>query len=246
MRIKAIIIDDEYRARMTLRNLCERFISDLEIVADAEDVQGGLEAIRNHQPDIVFLDINMPKGDGFSLVEENVLPNLDIIFTTAHQEHAIKALRVQAQDYLLKPIGVSDLEEAITRYRQRRNVFKEKEIPSPPVAIPEDGNLISLPTEKGMLLVKVSDIMLCEGVSSYTVFHLENGRQVIVTRILKKCEEQFQDKGFYRVHHRHLVNITHVAEVNSKDNFLLLRNGDLVNISQRKKAGFLKILRDMV
>lgn len=245
MPVKAIIIDDEYRARKALRTLCERFIPDLEILAEAEDVAGGLEAIRTHKPEVVFLDIKMPNGDGFSLIEENVLPDLYIIFTTAHQEYAIKALRVQAQDYLLKPIGVTDLEEAMARFRGHRAGAKESDSRTMNPGHAEEGKLLSLPTEEGMLLTRVSEVMYCEGVGAYTVFHLKNGRQVIVTRNLKKFEEQFRDLGFYRVHHSNLVNISHVAEVNSRNNFLLLKNGDLVNISQRKKAGFLKALRDL-
>ena len=246
MSIKAIIIDDEYRARMALRNLCDQFIDGVEIVADAEDVASGLVAIRECQPDLVFLDIKMPVKDGFALLEENVLPDLDIIFTTAHQEYAIRAMRLQAQDYLLKPIGISDLEGAIQRLVKRR---RAKQSGNPPVIAPSkpgaDPQVVALPTEDGMLLTQLSDILQCEGVGSYTVFHLKNGRQVIVTRNLKKFQEQFLDKGFYRVHHRHLVNISHIAEVNSKSNFLLLKNGDMINISQRKKTGFLKALRDL-
>lgn len=245
MAVKTIIIDDEFRARKALRSLCERFIPDLEVVAEAEDVAGGLEAIRIHKPELVFLDVKMPKGDGFTLIEENVLPDLYIIFTTAHQEYAIKALRVQAQDYLLKPIGVTDLEEAMERFQQRKGGEKEPEARLATPHAPEEGKLLSLPTEEGMLLTRVADVMQCEGVGAYTIFHLKNGRQVIVTRNLKKFEEQFRDMGFYRVHHSNLVNIAHIAEVNSRNNFLLLKNGDLVNISQRKKAGFLKALRDM-
>lgn len=241
MPIKAIIIDDEFRARMALRNLCDRFIADLEVVADAEDVASGLEAIRQHQPDIVFLDIRMPTGDGFSLLEEHVLPDLDIIFTTAHREYAIKALRMQAHDYLLKPIGVTDLEEAIERYRIRH----AGKVVSPSTLTKTGSDLVSLPTEEGLLLVQIKDILQCEGVGSYTIFHLENGRQLIVTKNLKRFEEQFSDKGFFRVHHRHLVNISHIGEVNSKNNFLLLKNGDMINISQRKKAGFLKVIREI-
>ncbi|MEM0996247.1 MAG: LytTR family DNA-binding domain-containing protein [Bacteroidota bacterium] len=245
MPIKSIIIDDEFRARRALRSLCERFIPDLEIVADAASVAEGVEAIREHAPEIVFLDVRMPSGDGFTLLEQHVLPDLHIVFTTAHEEYAIRALRLQAHDYLLKPIAVADIEAAVERYRERKTARPTAETPAHRGTFPEESGLLSLPTEEGILLARHAEVLQCEGVGSYTIFHLENGRQVIVTRNLKQFEEQFQDKGFYRVHHRHLVNITHVAEVNSRNNFLRLKNGDVVNISQRKKAGFLKRLREL-
>ncbi|MEM7041084.1 MAG: LytTR family DNA-binding domain-containing protein [Bacteroidota bacterium] len=243
MRYKALIIDDEIRARIALKNLCEKFIPDLEIVAHVESAAAGLEAIRTHTPDLLFLDIQMPHEDGISLVENNVLPNLEIIFVTAHKDYAIQALRIQAHDYLLKPIGVTDLEEAMERFRQRRNTPAEAPFTVSASPATSQNKMVTLPTNEGMILTQLSEITQCEGVGAYTIFHLTDGRQIAVTRNLKKIEQQFAEDGFFRVHHRHLVNLTHIGEVNAKSNFLMLKNGDLINISLRKKPGFLKLLK---
>ena len=248
MHLTCIIVDDEYRARKALRNLCEKYIPGLEVVGEAAGVKEALEAIRQHKPDLVFLDIQMPGKSGLSLLEENVLPDLKVIFTTAHEQHAIQALRLKAQDYLLKPIGVSDLEAAIERLRAiREEKASEK---NPPLetrknALKVEKPTVLLATDEGMLVIALDKVINCEAVGAYTVFFLQDGRQVAVTRNLKQFEDQFEPHGFYRIHHKHLVNLEKLTEINARNNFVRMSNEKELPISQRKKAPFLKHLKEV-
>lgn len=245
MSYTAIIIDDEARARRSLTKICDKYITDLEVVAEAEEVPAGLHAIRTHQPDLLFLDIEMPLYDGFALLEDHVLPDLDVIFTTAHAQYAIRALRVQAQDYLLKPISISDLEAAMERFRERRQAGEGvgRDVPTALRNPSGQAETVALPSEQGLLMSSLADVIFCEGVNAYTVFHLSGGRQIIVTRTLKQIAKSYAPRGFYRVHHRYLINLHHLRSVNAKDNLLEMKNGAEVPISHRKKAGFLKLLK---
>lgn len=245
MKYRALIIDDEYRARRALRKICESYIPELEIVGEAEDVASGVKAIAKQRPDVLFLDIEMPVRDGFALLEEHVLPDMYIIFTTAHSEYAIRAMRLQAQDYLLKPIGIEDLEMAVKRLKEWHMAKENRDSEVAKREKPKlGGKVVALPTEEGLLLTDLREVMRCEGVGSYTIFHLQSGRQLIVTRNLKQFEDAYAELDFYRIHHRHLVNVPQIAEVNSKNNYLLMKNGEEVPMSQRKKTAFLKMLKD--
>lgn len=245
-QIRAIIIDDEFRARKALRNLIEKFIDGVTIVAEADKVTAGVEAIRSEKPDLVFLDIQMPTQDGFALLEDYVLPPFEVIFTTAFEKYAIKAMRLKALDYLLKPIDVDELSAALDRYRQGRTATAPSTTDAAvatQISDQEQIDKVVLPTEEGFLLTDVQNILRCEASGSYTVFHLADGRQVVVTRHLKIFDQQFEVHKFHRVHHKELVNLQHVNQVNSRENYLTLTNGAMVPISVRKKSALLKRLR---
>ena len=237
----AYIIDDEYRARKVLRDICDRFIPDLSIVGEAEDIFAVAREIAELGPELLFLDVEMPKGKGLTLLEMGLPTELYVIITTAHPHYAIEALRVKADDYLVKPIGISDLEKALDRFRAAQ-LKRPAETSISPAETP---GLISVSTGGGLQMVRIGDILHCASAGNYTVLHLENGRQLIDSRNLKYFTAALSSKGFYRVHHGHLINEAHLAEVNSKSNYCMLRNGQQVNISQRKKAAFLQYLRQM-
>ncbi|MCB9235831.1 MAG: response regulator transcription factor [Bacteroidia bacterium] len=251
--IQALVIDDEYRARKTLTHMLTTWFDDVQVVAEAETVEEGVNLITQHQPDLVFLDIHMPTGSGFSLFQNYVLPPFEVIFVTADKEHAIQAMRHNALDYLLKPIDPEELEKAIERFRTRvRTAEKPMEstsrIESPPKMVetraPASFDKMVLPTREGFILINLENILHCEASGNYTIFHLTDGRQIVATRNLKVFDQQFAEHHFHRVHHKDLVNLAHVVKVNSKEGFLTLTNGKTVEISARKKAGLIKRLRD--
>lgn len=240
--MKAIIIDDEARARQVLKAMARKYVPALEIIGEADSVAEGIRRIREGRPDILFLDIEMPGEDGFALLENYVLPDLDIIFTTAYEQYAIRAMRLGAQDYLLKPIGVDDLCAAVERYEVRHAATSEAVMQAE--TDPEKrAQKVMLSTEEGFLMVKIEDIVQCEGAGPYTVVHLLDGRQIPVTRNLKTFDQQFGDYGFHRAHHRHLVQLAHITKLNARDNFVLMADGSRINISLRKKAGLIRRLR---
>lgn len=243
--IKILLVDDEFRARQTLRNLLDRFIEDVEVVGDAASVEVAVEMIKAGKPDLVFLDIQMPTQTGFALLEEYVLPAFEVIFITAYAQHAIRALRLQAFDYLVKPVDIEELQEAVNRFRQKKQHLVPSSSASKSTSPGKSLNKVVLPTQDGYLLADLDSILRCEASGPYTVFHLDNGKKIVATRSLKVFEQQFQDQFFQRIHHKDLVNLRYVQEVNSRENYLRLSDDSIVWISLRKKSALMKRLKEM-
>ena len=242
--IRALIIDDEYRARKTLLNLLQSYVPEVIVIGEAANVDTGAAAIRDFRPDLVFLDISMPGKSGFALLEDGNLPAFEVIFTTAHENHAIQAMRLKALDYLVKPIDVDELVSAVIRY-QNGTLRK----PAAAISTSEPGvtaslNKVVLPTKEGFMLMDLDQVLRCEAASSYTIFHLVNGRQIVATQTLKVFEKQFAHHFFQRVHHKDLVNLRHVERFNARENYLVLDNGSQVNVSLRKKSALIRRLKE--
>ncbi|MEM6272290.1 MAG: LytTR family DNA-binding domain-containing protein [Bacteroidota bacterium] len=246
--LRAIVVDDEFRARKALRNMLRLYIPGVEVVGDADGVDAAVALIGELRPDLVFLDINMPGRNGFALLEEHALPAIAVVFTTAYEQFAIRAMRADAVDYLIKPIDVDELQAAVERVRERQ---KRRAAPPSQAEAPLESPAVSafrkvvIPTRDGYLLEDLSRVLRAEASGSYTVFHFADGRQVVATRTLKVFEEQFQDQFFHRIHHKDLVNLHHIAEVNSRENYVRLSDGSVVWISVRKKAGLLRRLKEL-
>jgi two-component system LytT family response regulator len=232
MKIKAVIIDDIELARASLMSDIEDYCPHVEIIGQADGVLSGLKLIKSVQPELVFLDIHMADGEGFDILELMKEKDFGVIFTTASEEHAIKAFRHNAIDYLLKPIDPELLKEAVDRFKNKSLPKKEKKIET-----------IALSTLDDLKIVKIKDIVRCESDGNYTTVYEMSGEKTMVSKSLKEFEKKLSEHGFYRSHQSHLVSLDKVAAyLKSEGGFLKMQDGSEVPVSVRKKAEAQKIL----
>lgn len=254
MVIRSIIVDDERRSRETLASLLEKYCPHLEIVAFADSVITGVETVSTLAPDLLFLDIEMPFGSGFDLLEQLGDYSFEVIFTTAYDQYALRAFKFSALDYLLKPIDRDELIEAVARVSKRLESRRTQ--PQRPnneyleVLLHNMRNKhlhsskIALPTSDGIVFVQVGNIVRCESERNYTNFCMLTGETILITRTLKEFEVMLTELGFYRVHHSHLVNIAYVKRyVKSDGGYLIMHDDSTVQISRKYKEGFLQRLQ---
>lgn len=242
--IKALIIDDEAYARESLTKVINQYCQEISIVGIGENVQQAVELISRFSPDLVFLDIEMPNGNGFTLFDKIKNPSFETIFTTAYEEYAIKAFRFAALDYLTKPIDFRQLQESIERFKRKQKVeLKEQRIELLIENLsnkPTEFNKIVLPDYDGFSMVKISDIIYCKADGSYTEVHLLSGKKITTSRLLKSLEELLPEQTFYRIHKSYLVNLNLIKRYNKMDGHqVLMENNILLDVSERNKKEFL-------
>lgn len=248
MKIRAVVIDDEKRSRDTLSGLLAKYcFEDVEVVAEANGCVTGIEAIKAHAPEVIFLDIQMPDGSGFKLLEELDEINFEVVFTTAYDQFAIKAIRYSALDYLLKPIVPAELRNSVDKVKQKKNTGTiNRHIKVLLENIKETGSSskrIVLSTSEGMHIIDVKDIIRCESDDYYTRFFIRDRKPIMVSKTLKENEELLSDYGFIRPHKSHLVNIRFVKSYIKNDGgYILLQDGTSVPVSRRKKE---KVLQEL-
>jgi two-component system LytT family response regulator len=239
--IKAIIIDDEERARKGLRQLLAITCPDVEVVADCADVPSAVIAIHHHSPDVVFLDIEMPKYSGLELFNffSDVL--FEVVFVTAYSEFAIRAFELNAIDYLLKPVDGEKLKNALSKL-ERRN-------PKRYTALQEgytkqEFNRIALPVSDGLLFVEVAYIMLLEAEGAYTHVWLADGSKLLVSKRLLFFEQVLADReSFLRVHRTYMVNFNHVSRYSKAESLLVMDNNMSIPVPKERKAEIEDALR---
>jgi two-component system, LytTR family, response regulator len=244
---KAIIIDDEPRARKLLAGMIQDTASDIEIVAETEDLPNGIKAIRKLKPDLIFLDIEMPGHSGMELLDffnEDEI-NFDIIFTTAYNNYAIQAFKFSAIDYLLKPIELSELSGAIDRFRKKESrENKHSEYASLRENLkPESKSKIAVPTGNAIKFIEPDKILFLKGEGSYTEINFTDNTKLIVSRTLKNFEEFItRENKFFRCHKSYIVNIGFIKEyVKSDGGYLVMNNDQQISISPDKVDEFLRM-----
>jgi len=248
--IKAIIIEDEKMSRETLRRLLEKYCPTVEVVAEADGYRKGMEEIRKHHPDCIFLDIQMPDGSGFRLLEELEIVDFDIIFTTAFDQFAIKAIKYSALDYLLKPIIPQELMEAIARVEKKKAERIKKKLLDD---LPENANVpdeksqkIVLSTSEMIHVISVDDIVRCESDNYYTYFYFVDGRKLLVSKTLKENEELLSQHNFIRPHKSHLVNVRYIKSYIRQDGgYILMTDDTRIPVSRRKKDKIMEIILNL-
>ena len=242
--IKAIIVDDETDCCETIAELLQSFCPEVEVTGIYHNGIEALPAILQRQPDLVFLDVEMPKMNGFEMLEQLQQINFDIIFTTSYDQYALKAIRFSAIDYLLKPIDRNELQKAVQKVIQRsqRTISKQVEILMQKIHQPSKSiNKIALPTMEGLQMIPVDSIIRCESEGNYTVLMLKNKQKIIVSTVLKDIEEMLEDYSFARVHRSNLVNLNEVEKyVKGEGGYLLMSDGSAVDVSRSKKEILLK------
>jgi len=239
--IRAIIIDDEEEGRFTLANMLQNFCQGVEVVAEAEGVITGLEAIRDHEFDVLFLDIQLQDGNGFEVLEKTTRHDFKTIIVTAYDQYAIKAFKFSAFDYLLKPIDPEQLVEAIKKVVSHTGSANHQEEVKTLIGNQKKIKTIALPSLEGIRFVKIENIIRCESVNNYTRFYTNTGDQILITRTLKEYDEMLSAMNFCRVHQSHLINIDYVDRyVKGEGGTIIMTDGSEIEVSRRKKEEFLK------
>ncbi len=239
------IIDDEQDARQLLRSMITMLCPDVEICGEADSVEGAYALIRQTNPDGILLDISLGDGVGFDLLDKFPQPNFQVIFTTAHDEFALKAFRYHALDYLLKPANPVELAQAIDRVK--RNVLNDYSTKiSNLLESTRSGQLnkITLTSQEGMVFLHLDQIVHLESDGSYTTFHLLNHERHVVSRPMKEFEELLPTTTFFKLHQSHLVNLSFVKKILREDGgYALMEDGCKVPIARRRKEEFLDALK---
>jgi len=245
--IRAIIVDDEPYCCDTLETMLEKYCPDVQLVAVCHSGEEAITSISQQKPDLVFLDIEMPRMNGFDMLQKIGPVNFEIIFTTSFDQYALRAIRFSALDYLLKPIDKDDLVNAVQKVIQRSQkpiaqqlqlLMQKLQQPTNPI------NKIALPTMEGLQMVAVESILYCESDSNYTTFHLKNKQKIIVSRTLKEMEEMLEEYSFARVHSSYLVNLQEVNKyIKGEGGYLVLNDGSNVNVSASRKKVLLSRLQ---
>jgi two-component system LytT family response regulator len=240
-KIKAIIVDDELNARSLLRNFIEDHCPEIEIIADAEDVKSAVKIINKNQVDLVFLDVEMPNENGFALFDYFNKPTFETIFCTAYSQYAIKAFEVSAVDYILKPIGISKLKEAVEKVVLKRAL----NLPQTNIGILKENlqenkiKKIGVHIGDGIVFMDLNDILYFEADGSYTTIHHKNGKDLAVKKIKHFEDLLSSDTRFFRIHRSYFVNITLIKKYSKKDGLSVSYDDKiLLPISREKKEEF--------
>jgi len=236
--LKAVIVDDEPYCCEALVTLLEDF-SNIEIKAVCHSAAEAITAIEKQKPDVVFLDVEMPRMNGFEMLEQLPSVNFEIIFTTSYDQYAVKAIRFSALDYLLKPVDAAELEEAIQKLvrRSQNSVHEQLELLLQKIHQPlKPVNKIALPTMEGLQMISIDSIISCESESNYTTLFLKNKRKIIVSRTLKEMEELLEDYSMLRVHRCYLVNLNEVEKyIKGEGGYLIMSDGSTMDVSKSRK-----------
>lgn len=247
--MKAIIIDDENKARSVLRTLIHEDCPEITEIQEASDLVSGVAKIKSFQPDIVFLDIEMPTHSGLEIASffQDQTIQFQIIFTTAYNQYAIDALKLSAIDYLLKPI---DSDELITAVQKAKKAIEANNITNKLLQIEKTFkqlslNKIALEIPKGILFVSHEDIILFEADGVYTKVYLKNGKVELISKTLKHFSDQLLDKSiFYKPHRSYLINLKYMSQLVKKDGYyIILENNKTIPIARDKKEEFLGLVR---
>ncbi len=245
--LKAILIDDEESSLSSLREKITRHCPQVTIIATCDNAQKGISTIDFLKPDIVFLDIEMPVMNGFLMLQQLTFKNFELIFTTAYDHYAIKAIRFSALDYLVKPIEIEELQQAIARAEEKRH----QALPNQRLELLLDNFgqkvherlRIAVPTNTGLEFLKVEQIIYLEASINYTHIFLKDDRKFTVSRTLKDFEEMLPPDTFLRIHHSHIINKNFAEKyIRGEGGQVVLSNGVVLDIAKRKKAEFLKAI----
>lgn len=244
--MQAIIIDDEAKGRLALKEKIKTYCPELEIVAEATNGKEGILAIEKHHPQIIFLDIEMPVMNGFEMLNNLPDKNFHIIFTTAYDQYAIKAIKYAAFDYLLKPVDIEELVNAVAKIdnKQKNQTKNQIELLQQNIEHPKKHlHKLAIPTVEGLLFYDINDVVHLEANSNYTNIFFSNKTKILASKTLKEFEELLPGDIFFRTHHSHLINLNYIKRYIKGDGGQIeLQNGDYVDVARRKKDEFLKAI----
>jgi two-component system, LytTR family, response regulator len=244
MMISSVIVDDEPANIRILKKMLADFCPNVQVIAEAKDVRQGVDIIRQTKPSLVFLDIEMPYGNAFDLLDKLMPVEFEIIFITAFNEYALKAFRYSALDYLLKPVSIQELKGAVEKAFQRidlkitnaqlknllENLKKEK----------EGLQQVALPAKDGFIFVPTDDILRCEASGAYTHVFTRNNGEILSSKSIGEYEEMLPENIFFRVHHSHLINLYEIKKYHrGRGGYVEMKDGMLIDVAVRRKDEFL-------
>jgi len=245
--LTAIIIDDETSSRNSLKQKLRNHCQDINIIGECEDGEAGIKMLTTKTPDIVFLDVEMPRMNGFSMLQQLHNKNFEVIFITAYDHYAIKAIKFSALDYLVKPVAIEDLKLALEKASQKRqqadgnkrlelllqNMVTEK----------KELQRIAIPSMEGLQFIETGSIIYLEANSNYTCFHLTDGTKLTVAKTLKDFEDLLPASIFMRIHHSYIINKNLVNKyIKGEGGQVLMNNDTVLDVSRRKKEEFIKAM----
>ncbi len=246
MQIKAIIIEDEKNNRENLAKILLEYCSEVNIVAQCSSAIDGRKAIIEYRPDLVFLDIEMPGGDGFSLLESFEEINFEVIFVTAYNHYGVKAVKFCALDYLLKPVDILELSQAVEKVQKRLKAKTDTLRLQTLLAnrSNESNPKIALPLSDKIVFIDVTSIIRCQGEGNYTHIYLKEEEKLLASKTLKEFEELLSDYNFLRVHQSHLINLNEVkAYMKTDGGYIKMNDSSSVSISRQRKEMVMERLR---
>ena len=251
MSITTIIIDDEQNARENLNLILQDNCPEVQVLALADSADEARKLIEEHKPQLLFLDINMPNEDGFELLESIEHKNFSVIFITAHNQFALKALKAGAIDYIEKPIDIEDLQEAIAKVKNNSaegaghldfNLIKSM---LDDYKNDSKTDTIAIPTLSGYEIIRTEDIVHLEADESYTRIFLINGKKCISSMTIARYEKVLDKNTFYRIHKSHIINTRHhLKEFNRHEgNIVIMDDGSSIPVARRKLSGFVNAIK---
>jgi len=243
-KLKAIIVDDEQDAVNFINSIIGEYCSSLDVVGKANNVIQGVAAIKEHDPDLVFLDVEMPNGTGFDLLAQFPEKDFDVIFITAFNHYAIKAIKFSAVDYILKPININEFIDAVNKVIKKRSERRTQGNENLRIlmenlrsALP---SRLAIPTADGMEYLNPKDIIRIEADRSYSWFYLAGDRKILVSKHLKEFQELLGDRYFFRSHNSHLINLKYVKKyIRKEGGYIEMAGGAMIPISRNRKDLFL-------
>lgn len=243
--IRAIIVDDEPKAIESLTWELTHFREDIEIISSFNKPEEALVYLKTNRPDCVFLDINMPTMDGFQFLEKLEKKDFAVVITTAYNEYALKALKNEAIDYLLKPIDSDDLHDTIVKLKKHRtNYLTVSKVEEVLLNFNESLNQkkISINTDGKLIFVNTDDILFVESDGNYSTFNMVNDKKIVVTKKLKEVNTILPETCFFRIHNCYIINLNKIKEFIKSDGYVIMDSDDKIPVARQRKSDFLEKL----
>jgi len=243
--IKAVIVEDEFGSRESLKAILKEYLEDVVVLAEAVDIKTGIEALKKYQPEIVFMDIRLPEGDSFRILDHFPNPNFEIIFITAYSDYLQKAFDYFSFQYLTKPVDIEKLEKTIARYRESKSPkFSKNKLEQLERLLENKPETLAIPHAGGIRILVIPEIVRLEADGSYTKIILADGDNFVSTKGIGQYQKILEKHQFFRTHKSHLVNVKMVSNISYTEG-ILLKNQDTIPLSQRIKKEFLDFIGQM-
>jgi two-component system LytT family response regulator len=242
--INTVIIDDEPRNIKVLKNMLEEFCPQVQLTGEADNANTGKKLILEKKPELVFLDIEMPFGNGFDLLNELMPVDFEVIFVTAFDKYLLQALKYSALDFLLKPVNIEELKNAVKNaaaHIQKNSINQQLQVLLDNFKKESGLKKIAIPTSGGFDFISISDIVRCEAMGSYTKIYISNSKNVLVSKPLKDYENLLPEDIFFRIHNSHLINLNYIKKYSrGSGGSVELDDGSIIEVATRRKEEFLK------
>lgn len=246
--LSCIIVDDEYKSRESLRSLIDEFCENAKVIDVCEDGDQAIASILANRPDLVFLDIHLSTESGFDILKRIRKIDFGLIFTTAYSEYAIKAFRFSAIDYLLKPVDIEELRQAVNKAATMKSDQLQLRLEQFTQNLKSNSykNLrMAIPSAEGLVFINIEEIIYCEASGNYTNFHMRDGHKFVVSRTLKEYEDMLDEQDFFRIHNSYLINLRAIKRyIRGEGGQVVMVNDQHLDVAKLKKKGFLERIKE--